>query len=79
MKTLSEVKNIMLKYVSLFFVLIIMSCNTNSSVIDTTFPVQEICIEGHAYYKTFGQYNGIALKVNDEGKPIKCKVYNKKK
>lgn len=39
----------------------------------STYYIEEKCIRGHLYYFNNG-YNagGIALKVDDEGRPIKC-------
>lgn len=33
-----------------------------------------ICLDGHSYYKRSAGYNGyLAIKLDDNGKPVKCK------
>jgi hypothetical protein len=33
---------------------------------------KKICLEGHVYYKT-AAYSGLAIKLDDDGKPCPCK------
>lgn len=37
--------------------------------------LEKVCVEGHVYYQNCGPCNGgMAIQLDDEGKPIKCEV-----
>lgn len=40
---------------------------------NTTFTgASKGCIEGHVYYSVGGAHGGIAIHLDDDGKPVKC-------
>jgi hypothetical protein len=45
-------------------------CTKNEDSI-TLHHYEKICVEGHVY---FHGYNRLAIKLDDEGKPIKCSM-----
>lgn len=47
---------------------LLVSCNSSS---DETYKVREICINNHVYYK-YNPTGSIAIRLTDDGKPIKC-------
>jgi len=65
----------MKKIIFLLTCIFLISCGEqrNWKDTDTITPMRKVCVEGHVYYKNMAPYNGgIAIKLDDEGKPIKC-------
>lgn len=68
-----------MKYLMLIFIMIFgIGCDNSAEILpinsNTTFEnIDKGCIEGHSYYRT-GSYShgGIAINLDDDGKPIKC-------
>jgi hypothetical protein len=68
----------MKKLLLLCVALACVSCGKDGRSIDRVKPaddfsgsVNSICIEGHVYY-LWRPTNGLAPKLDDEGKPVKC-------
>ena len=47
--------------------------STNPPTAKQLLNIEKVCIEGHIYFKGNAVYEGyFGLKVDDDGKPIKC-------
>lgn len=54
----------------IFILLFLVSCyGNNQTPKDRSNNYEEICIKGHVYYDG---YNRLSIKLDDNGKPIKC-------
>jgi hypothetical protein len=76
-----------MKYISFLFLFIIfclISCkdadfsqSANGGGGLSGYSIDKRCVEGHVYFVNIGLYQGgIANKLTDDGKPIKCSVNN---
>ncbi len=65
-----------MKYVLFLLVLITMGCARDISRKDHSPYYGIICIDKHEYYKQRSGYAGLAIRLNSDGKPIKCKGNN---
>lgn len=67
----------MKKFILIIFVLLV-GCSQDYSAkgsvgFSQAAGVKKICIEGHVYYYTKGGYQGgIAPKLHNDGRPVKC-------
>ena len=67
MKGLSYLKNkgrFLIAFVICCFAL---SCGRDRTNIDIGYVFDKVCLDGHVYYQ------GMGIKLDDNGKPVKCK------
>jgi len=59
-----------MKYIIILLCLGMFGCNGNRLNIDKSSIFNTICLDNHVYYDSGYR---LAIKLNDDGKPIKCK------